>query len=251
MPLTIVQITDPHIGSEWGDGGGAALDAVIDSVHGVLRRAPDAVVVSGDIANSPTDDEYADARARLERLAAPLYLLPGNHDDRAGMRRIFDLGDDGDGHLSFAVNLGPVRIVGLDTKRPGEDLGQFDAERRSWLEQVLAEGPPTPTLLVMHHPPLTTGVPAIDSIALPEAERAELQSVLSRHDEVQLISAGHVHRAIFGRLGSIPVLAIPSTDIQLALDFDDPELRLVREPPCFAVHVLVDGRLVSHLQPVS
>jgi hypothetical protein len=28
-------------------------------------------------------------------------------------------------------------------------------------------------------------------------------------------------------------------------------LRFVREPPCFALHLLVDDRFVSHIQPVE
>ena len=47
------------------------------------------------------------------------------------------------------------------------------------------------------------------------------------------------------------MVAIPSTTLQIALDFVDPDLRLVSEPPSVAIHLLVDGRLVTHLAPVS
>jgi UDP-2,3-diacylglucosamine pyrophosphatase LpxH len=90
----------------------------------------------------------------------------------------------------------------------------------------------------------------MDSMAIPAEEREALAETLSRHRQVQLIVAGHVHRAVLGDLAGIRVLAMPSTDMQLALEFDAEEMRFVREPPCFAVHALVDGRLVSHIQPV-
>jgi hypothetical protein len=74
--------------------------------------------------------------------------------------------------------------------------------------------------------------------------------VVARHRQVQLIAAGHVHRAISGQLGGVRVLAIPSTGVQLALDLDSEELRFADEPRCFAIHLLVNGCLVSHIQTV-
>ena len=47
------------------------------------------------------------------------------------------------------------------------------------------------------------------------------------------------------------VLAIPSTDMQLILDLAATELRFDPQGPCFAVHVLAGGRIVSHIQPVA
>jgi hypothetical protein len=91
----------------------------------------------------------------------------------------------------------------------------------------------------------------MDEIGFPEAERAALAELLARHPQVQMIACGHVHRTIAGAIAGVPVLAIPSSDVQLALDFESAELRFVPEPPCFAVHTLAGGRLVSHVQPTN
>jgi 3',5'-cyclic AMP phosphodiesterase CpdA len=178
-------------------------------------------------------------------------VLAGNHDDRDALRRKFDVPAADGGFVNYAVHLGPVRLVGLDTKRTGTAAGQLDAARAGWLNGVLADDRTTPTLLAMHHPPLLTGIPAMDVIGIPEPERRQLAEIVSAHRQVQLITAGHVHRTIVGELGGTPVLAIPSTDVQLALDFAAADLRFVYEPPSFAVHTLVDGRLVSHVQPIG
>ena len=251
MPFTIVQLTDPHVGASWSQDPVTALAAVVAAVGRTLPGGPDAVIVTGDIANTPSDGEYEQARRELDRLDAPLYVLPGNHDDRDALRRHFDLSGTAGESLSYAADLGPVRLVALDTKRVGTASGQLDAARLRWLDRALGEDPPTPTLLAMHHPPAPTGIPAMDAIGIPEAERRSLAEIVSRHRQVRLIAAGHVHRTIVGELDGVPILAIPSTDAQLALDFESEELRFVPEPPCFAVHVLVDGRLVSHVQPVA
>lgn len=249
--FTIVQLTDPHIGAPWSETPVPSLAAAVAAVGELLGDAPEAVIVTGDIASTPTDAEYEQTRNVLAGLEAPLYVIPGNHDDREALRRHFDVPAADGGLFSYAANLGPVRLVALDTKRDGMAAGEVDAARAQWLSRALAEDRAAPTLLAMHHPPLLTGIPAMDSIGIPESERRTLAEIVSGHDNVQLIAAGHVHRTIVGRLGCTPVLAIPSTDAQLALDFVAPELKFVHEPPCFAVHTLIDGELVSHVQPIG
>lgn len=250
MPFTVVQFTDPHLGADWSQDPAAALAAVIVGMNRTLPHGPDAVVVTGDVAGTPTDGEYRQAREVLASLSAPVYVLPGNHDDRDGLRRHFDLPPTDGATLSYVADLGPVRLVALDTQNPGYGGGRIDGGRLEWLKRTLADDPATPTLLAMHHPPLVTGIPGMDAIGIPERDRIGVAEVVSRHPQVQVIIAGHVHRAIVGRLGTTPVVAIPSTDVQLVLDFDTDELRFVAEPRYFAVHVLVDGQLVSHIEPV-
>lgn len=247
VTLTVVQLTDPHIGAPWSDVAADSLTAAVAAVGDLLGGPPDAVIVTGDIASTPTDDEYAQARAILDGLGAPLYPVPGNHDDPAGLLRHFGTPSQ---TTSYAAELGPVRLVALDSTRPGSAAGRVDPARLEWLEATLAADAATPVLLAMHHPPLDIGIPSMDAIGIPQEQRRGLEAVLGRHPQVQLVACGHVHRAIAGRLGPATVLAVPSTDMQLAFDLAPGELRFVREPPCFAVHVLVDGRIVSHIQPI-
>ncbi len=248
MPFTLVQLSDPHLGARWSPTGAAALEAAVTAVGDVLGAAPDAVVVTGDIANTPTDEEYVEASAILGRLDAPLYVVPGNPDDAAGLRRHFPTPG---GTWNYAVELGPLRLGALDTTRPERDDGELDPARLEWLEATLSADTSTPTLVAMHHPPLLTGMPAMDEIGIPEPERRAFEEIVRRHPQVGVIACGHVHRAVVGALGTATVLAIPSTDMQLSLELAPAELQFVREAPCFAVHILADGRFVSHLQPVS
>jgi hypothetical protein len=68
---------------------------------------------------------------------------------------------------------------------------------------------------------------------------------------VRRLVAGHVHRAVTGELAGRVVVAAPSTYVQARLDFRSQTLELVAEPPALAVHALLDGALVSHIQPVG
>src|SRR4051794_3783424 len=105
----LAQLSDPHIGAEWADGNPVAgLAAAVESVAS-MRRQPDAVLVSGDLADNATEAEYEQVRELLAPLQAPLYVLPGNHDDRCALRRHFGVPGAGGEPVQYAVDLGPLR----------------------------------------------------------------------------------------------------------------------------------------------
>lgn len=250
-PFVLAQLSDPHVGADWGgcDPVGA-LVAAVESVT-ALRPPPDAVLVSGDLAENAADAEYDHVRELLAPLDAPIHVLAGNHDDRATLRRHFGLtGVDGE-PVQYAADLGPLRLVVIDTTRPGENPGALDGGRLSWLDAELAGAPGVPTVIAMHHPPLVTGIPPLDEIGLPAEHCRALAAVVERHPQVRRLVAGHMHRPIAGDLAGRAVLAVPSTYMQARLDLRSEELQLVPEPAGFAVHVLLDGEVVSHLQSVG
>jgi 3',5'-cyclic AMP phosphodiesterase CpdA len=250
-PFLLVQLSDSHIGADWGDADSVArLAAAVESVRNLVPN-PDAVLLSGDLADHAADVEYDQVRALLAPLEAPLHVLPGNHDDRLALRRHFGVPGADTEPVQYAADLGPLRLVVIDSTRPGEDRGELDADRLGWLAATLEAAPDTPTLLAMHHPPVATGIPAFDEIGLPPAERQALGKVLEAHPQVRRIVAGHLHRTVAVELAGRTVLAIPSTYVQARLEFGAEEIQLSTEPCGFAVHAWLGGELVSHVQPVQ
>jgi Icc protein len=249
-PFILVQLSDLHIGASWdGVDPVARAEAAVEAVRS-LDAHPDAVLVSGDLAEHAADAEYEQVRALLARIEAPSYVLPGNHDDRDALHRHFDVPGAGGQPVQYAVDFGPLRLVVVDSTLPREDRGELGRERLTWLDTTLAAAPDTPTVVAMHHPPLSVGIPAWDAIGLAAADRVALGELLSRRSQVKRVVAGHVHRAITGRVGGRSVFTVPSTYVQGLLAFGATELLLSDDPPGFAVHALVDGELVSHVQPV-
>src|SRR5437763_14417750 len=102
-----------------------------------LAPRPDAIVITGDIADRGLPEEYAHALTLLEALTMPIYVIPGNHDDRAALRRAFAehpyLRDAAD-FLQYTAEIGPIRVIALDTLVPGEGGGMLCAQRLDWLE---------------------------------------------------------------------------------------------------------------------
>jgi 3',5'-cyclic-AMP phosphodiesterase len=246
-PTVIVQLSDPHIGATWAEGDPVARLATAVASIRRLRPAPDALVLTGDLADNLADSEYAQVLAAVKDIDAPCYALPGNHDDRDRVRRHFGITGEPGTPIQYAVELGALRMLMLDSTRPGADAGEFDAGRLAWLEDALSADPHTPTLLAMHHPPLVTHVPGIDALALAAGDRAALADLVDRHPNVMLIIAGHVHRAILGELAGRRVLSAPSTYIGFELDLLAEQLDDVPTPPGYVVHLLRDGELASHV----
>ena len=99
--MILAQLSDPHL--RLGDGADAAMEALAAGVAAVLalRPLPDAVPLSGDLADTAAPGEYERARSLLAPLPMPVHVLPGNHDDRAAIRAAFPL--EGDGEYRYVV----------------------------------------------------------------------------------------------------------------------------------------------------
>jgi Icc protein len=242
----LAQLSDPHI--RVGANDREAVRALEDAVRAVaeLDPAPDAVLLSGDVAEHSTPAEYQRARELLAPLDLPVHALPGNHDDPDALRAAFP--SDG------AARCGPLRLVLCDTTLPGRDDGALGADRLDELERSLAGDDTTPTIIAMHHPPILTGVRAMDAIGLPAEDRAALADLVAGHPNIGLVAAGHVHRTMVGRLGTCPVITCPSVHLQLDLDLRPDgaaTVGVVDEPPGFAIHVVAGGGITSHVQPIG
>lgn len=249
MPTLLVQISDIHIGgSEDGKDPIPRFEAVIEAIRS-LPNAPDAVVVSGDLTDHGTAEEYQVVGEMLERLELPLYVLPGNHDDRGRMREACGLPGEGEEPIRYSVEVGELRLVLLDSNVPGRDPGAFDAERLGWLDAELSTEPERPTLLAVHHTPLMTGIPEWDAINLDPSDREALAEVVTRHPQLRAIVGGHLHRVAASSLAGCPVLSAPSAYLQVRPNFERDEVTWI-DPPGFAIHALRNGALTSQVESV-
>lgn len=112
--ITIAQISDTHLGLKRAPEAASNLRYVVDMVN---QRHPDAVIVSGDIGENP--EAWREARELLGKLKAPVYYVPGNHDDSANTveryRSVF-----GKNYYEFKVK--NATFLALDSQL----LGNFD-----------------------------------------------------------------------------------------------------------------------------
>lgn len=250
MVATILQLTDPHIGADWQPRDPVdMLRAVLDAVRGLPQR-PAVALVTGDLTNGGDEEDYARLAALLrEALELPLHVLPGNHDERPALRRHFNVGGRDAEPIQYAIELDGLRVLMLDTTIPGEEAaGDLDGERLDWIAGELAARPEVATVLAMHHPPFLIGLPGMDRYALAGEAREAIARLVAEHPHVCGTFAGHVHATMTTIVGGRPSVTAPSTYCQLRLDFERQTLDMVPGPVGFALHTLVDGRLVSSVR---
>jgi Icc protein len=255
--VLIAQISDTHIKPEGSLAYGrvdtsAFLARAVDHILHLDPR-PDAVLGTGDLVDGGTPAEYARLRHLLSPLPMPVYLIPGNHDDRDALREVF-----ADypkmpraGFIQYVVADGSLRLIAVDTLLPGQPGGRVDAERLAWLDARLREAPSTPTMIFMHHPPFKTAIEYMDGIGLEGADA--MAEVVRRHPQVERVVCGHLHRSIQSRWAGTVAMTVPATAHQVALDVRrEVGLSLSMEPPGYALHLWrPDVGLVSHVVSVG
>lgn len=252
--MLIAQISDLHIraGRQRACGivdTSAALEACVAHLN-ALTPQPDVVLATGDLAHDGCAEDYGVLSELLQPLAAPLFVIPGNHDDRAGLRASLPqaLGPCDGEWIQYTVEDFPVRLVALDTLVPGSAAGALCSGRLAWLMQRLQEQPQRPTVLFMHHPPFRTGIVHMDAMNLLEGA-AELGALVARHPRVERLLCGHVHRPVQVRWHGTMASIAPGPAHQIALDFS-PEsgANFVMEPPACQLHWWSEVQgVVSHM----
>ena len=250
----LVQLSDLHI-REPGQLAYGRIDTApylktaVQSVL-ALKQQPDAVVITGDLTDFGRASEYAHLAELLSPLPMPIYLMPGNHDDRTQLRRSFPshsyLGTDG--FIQYAVTIGNLYLLAIDTTVPEKSYGGLGKEQLAWLEARLADCQSKRVIIAMHHPPFQTLIGHMDEIGLLEGA-AELEALVAKHPNIERIICGHLHRAIDVRFGGSIASTAPAPAHQVCLDLSPTAPSAwALEPPGFRLHALESsGRLVSHL----
>lgn len=196
----------------------ARLLATRDRIN-AITPPPDLVFVLGDVVHNAMhgdtlewylteDNAYAITADILAGFEMPVYPLWGNHDyevDCAGdttdrraltheiLEALFGsapyaaVDHKGWRFLLSNSQLGPTWSAGDPQCETG--MGSFGAEQLAWIDAQLSEG--LPTIHLSHHYLLT-----IRSGEDAGGPNPDLETVLSRHDNLKVAMAGHAHRWI-------------------------------------------------------
>jgi 3',5'-cyclic-AMP phosphodiesterase len=255
--MILAQLSDPHICAPGRRLFGradtsAALGDVVARLN-ALATPPDLVVVTGDLTDHGTAEEYAEFRRVMAPLAAPYRVLPGNHDRRDAFRAAFaDLfALPATGSLSYSVEGFALRLICLDSLIEGSGRGRLGADQLLWLDRTLAAAPNRPTVVALHHPPFSTGIGHVDAVGLEDA--AAFGMVVARHGQVERVIAGHVHRATqrrwFGTLASTAPSTTHAVDLDLRPGTD--AAYIYETPGVQLLHWRDFEGLVGHILPIG
>jgi len=240
--MIIAHISDSHITHKIGDddnleGSSLRLQQAVTHLLRLPAR-PDVVLITGDCVNGGHVAEYERFQALLRPLPMPVYIIPGNHDQREHFLAM--IGVQGstplEGFVQYVVDDWPVRLIALDTHVPEKNEGYLCEKRLAWIAARLAEAPTQPTVIFMHHPPFLTGLKGFDQIGLINADA--FGAIIARHPQVERILTGHIHTIMTQRFCGTLAISCAATAYQMLPDFHHPErLAVTMQPPTCLLHV--------------
>jgi Icc protein len=229
----IAHLSDPHLTT--GPLGAAPATGLYRALGRVLTLdpRPDRVVITGDLVEHGTAEEYRALHEVIDRFPLPLHLVAGNHDDpetlMAEFRNTRFLGD--------TTHYTADTLVILDSA-----AGRLGPDQLDWLDRTLATI--GPAVVCLHHPPIPVGIPFLDRQRLADGD--QLAEVIRRHDVTRVL-AGHVHRHVTAAFAGTILTTAPSAHLQSGLAMHDTIPDYLNEPMSFLLHL--DG--TTHTVPVS
>ncbi|TNH29640.1 phosphodiesterase [Micromonospora orduensis] len=243
----IAHISDTHF-----DGGGRALARARQTMAFLRGCNLDVILVTGDLADHGTVEEYDEVKAELVA-DIPVLMLPGNHDDRSAYRKIL-LDGDGAAPINQLKRAGGLLFALCDSTIPGEDEGLLAPETLDWLEGVLGAAQ-EPVFVALHHHPIRLNNPLLDGIRLRNPE--DLAAVLQASSTPRAVFCGHAHAAAAGTFAGLPLIAAPgifsttrlpwttTDELAWANTFDRDDV------PGVVFHVVEGGELTSHFRSIG
>lgn len=126
--VTVAHLSDLHLDLSTAPGTEDRLRQAVDIIN---ARNVDAVIVTGDIGEQ-FEDSWRKAREILRRSKAPVYFVPGNHDDSYSSIERFSA-DFGHSYYVFCVR--DVTFLALDSQM----LGNFDEFNSKQVQHVPSE----------------------------------------------------------------------------------------------------------------
>jgi len=256
--MLIAQITDLHIGFDRGNPhelNVRRLNLVIDELNERSPK-PEMLIISGDLVEHGDDvDAYQHMHALVGRWQGPKLWMIGNHDRRAEFKaELPEVPTDPNGFIQYEVDHGGLRWIILDSLDEGRHGGMICDQRAWWLAERLQEKQDVPTVILLHHPPVDTGIEWMSALPGEQWVR-RLEAIVRPAKQVVGMIAGHVHRPIATSFAGKPLIVSPSTAPQVALDLDavDPQhpdgrALIIADAPGYSLHYWDGQTLLTHFE---
>lgn len=227
--VTLAHISDLHVGSPFFVPN--LMNRVIVELN---ELQPDLVLCTGDLTNEGYRQEYKIAVAYLDRVKAPLAIVPGNHDARnVGYLHFEEL----IGPRRWVRDVGGIRIVGMDSSEPDLNEGQVGREQYDWIMEQFS-APCDLKIFALHHHLLP--VPGTGRERSTVTDAGDLLEVLVEAG-TRVVLSGHKHVPYVWRLENVYVAnAGTASSLRLRgytrpcynlVEVDGDEVRILRKFP--------------------
>ncbi|MEM1251098.1 MAG: phosphodiesterase [Cyanobacteria bacterium P01_H01_bin.21] len=211
-PILLAQVTDSHLLAKTTDQlrGCNTWQTFNAVVQEVARCNPDGLLLTGDLAEQGETDAYGHLVDAIAPLHVPTYWLPGNHDRLDVLQQVFQSLPVSQGLRS--VDLGTWQLILLNSVFPQAQFGEGYLSLQQ-LRFYLTSHPLKPTLIALHHHPISVGIDWVDQIGVQNA--AEFCALIESFPQVKLVVFGHIHHEFQCRVGGVGFYGCPSTCLQV------------------------------------
>ena len=226
---TIAHLSDTHLDTS------AQRLARFSSVLAQITLLPEvsALVVSGDLSDHGTADEYREFFDALPG-GLPTIVVPGNHDLTTPLQSALKAWGS-DGALNSTLAIDDLTIIGLDSHIDGHFSGELPADTLDFARNALRNAPGR-VLLAMHHPPVPVGHHIMDPNGL--RNYGDLHILLKDHEQIVAVLTGHVHTALATTFAGRPLLGAPGVVSILRLGSRTDPILDHSAAPGLALHTL-------------
>jgi hypothetical protein len=260
MNFSFIQITDHHVTASEsellkGFSTRYAFRTVLRHIAQHVGTHADFILSTGDLVENPSEDTYQaflhmlNARNESSKVPEPLYisaegfqefpmyLLPGNHDDRDNFfKYLFPKGPPIP-LMNVTFTHKGVQFICLDWGPQTKAIAH--PEMIDFLAQALEKD--LPSIIVTHHQVVTIGSRWLDAFIADDV--SQFWEIVTGRDVLGIFS-GHVHITYERVVHDIPVFGLRSTATPFALQ-DEPLSCLL--PPHYRLVTVQDGILTTRI----
>ena len=193
--VLIVHLSDVHCGPRLK---GEKVQQAMDEINGLN---PDVVVVTGDVTEDGTIDEFRMAKDYLEQLQCERVVVGcGNHDARTTGYLLFPRFF---GEPSSVTEIDDIVLIMLNSSRPDRDRGEMGYNQGLWMKRHLDRYADRYKIVALHHHLLPVPDTGMEQNIISDAGDL-LWTLTSRH--VDLVLCGHRHRPWVWLIGNLPIV---------------------------------------------
>ena len=227
--MLLAQLTDTHITvpQTKNENCYVKLEALKKCVAQInkLDTLPDVVIHTGDLSHNGHKEEYTLTKSIMDELQVPYLITAGNRDSVKNLVNEFGLTSQRnlDQHfIQYSADVTSYRLVSVDTSSQDSNLGFLNFQKLAHLDKLLGQNPDRPTIIFMHHPPITLSNSNPSKHEYKNYRMVKnFAEIVDRHPQIITILCGHIHRSFSSYINASPVLAMPPICKKLHRGFID------------------------------
>ncbi len=209
----VVLITDLHIKLNQ-----LAMDVNTEAnflkiVDAIKKINMDHLIVAGDLCfQLPELEVYKFVKENLDALNVPYSIITGNHDDPRMISETFQYEksyDQNNAEIHYVKLIAGRPFIFLDTKKGSVSMNQLE-----WFKNQLDLNKSKNPIVIMHYPPLFSGVPHMDNNYFLQ-NKNDVVKILKAYKEPVTIFTGHYHVEKTVTAGNITQIITPSCFVQI------------------------------------